>query len=83
MKVKDLAIESSINAVVIGDLEGKITYVNKAFLKEWGGTKEEVLGTSLVDFALDKNAANEALEALLKKRKMARRTIWNKQTWGN
>ncbi|GAB6887152.1 hypothetical protein JCM13304A_06500 [Desulfothermus okinawensis JCM 13304] len=69
MKVKDLAIESSINAVVIGDLEGKITYVNKAFLKEWGGTKEEVLGTSLVDFALDKNAANEALEALLKKGK--------------
>lgn len=67
MKIKNRAIESSINAVVIGDLEGRITYVNEAFVKEWGGTKEEVIGTEIINFALDKEEAKKALEELIDK----------------
>lgn len=37
LRLKDQAIASSINAIVFGDLEGRITYVNEAFLRLWGG----------------------------------------------
>jgi len=36
LRVKDMAITSSINAVAIADLEGNVTYVNDAFLRMWG-----------------------------------------------
>jgi len=38
LRVKDQAISSSINAIAFGDLEGRITYVNEAFLRLWGGS---------------------------------------------
>ena len=41
LKIKDSAIESSINAIVFTDLEGKITYVNNAFVKMWGYCPDE------------------------------------------
>ena len=37
LRIKDYAIASSINAIAFGDLDGRITYVNEAFLRLWGG----------------------------------------------
>ena len=46
LRIKDIAIESSINATGISDLDGNITYVNSAFLKLWGYSEQEILGNS-------------------------------------
>jgi PAS domain S-box-containing protein len=47
LRLKDYAIASSINAIAFGDLDGRITYVNEAFLRLWGGDDvSEVLGNS-------------------------------------
>lgn len=49
VQTKSWALESSINA--IADLEGRLNYVNDAFLKLWGyNDKKEVLGRPAVDF---------------------------------
>ena len=52
LRVKDQAISSSINAIAFGDLEGRITYVNEAFLRLWGGSDPaEVIGQSILTLA--------------------------------
>ena len=52
LRIKDYAIASSINAIAFGDLEGRITYVNEAFLRLWGGDDvSEVIGRTVFTFA--------------------------------
>jgi PAS domain S-box-containing protein len=52
LRIKDHAIASSINAIVFGDLDARITYVNEAFLRLWGGADtSEVIGLSVFTFA--------------------------------
>ncbi len=52
LRLKDHAIASSINAIAFGDLEGRVTYVNEAFLRLWGGNDaSEVIGRSVFTFA--------------------------------
>ncbi len=66
LKIKDFAIASSINGIVIGDLEGNITYVNQAFLELWGGTSpEEVIGKSALTFAQSPEEAEKILQAVI------------------
>ena len=68
LRIKDFAIASSINAMVIGDLEGNITYVNKAFLDLWGDhSVEDVLGRPAVSFARDQARAEAILRNILEK----------------
>lgn len=45
LKVRDAAIESSNVPIALGDLEGRLTYANPAYLRAWGlpGT-EDVVG---------------------------------------
>lgn len=51
LRIKDSAIASAINAVAITNLDGKLNYVNAAFLRMWGYNQEnEVLGRSAEDF---------------------------------
>ena len=51
LRIKDLAIESSNNAIAIVDLEGNLTYANPSFPKMWGYDDEkEVLGRSALEF---------------------------------
>ena len=51
LKIKDLAIESSLNAIAIADLKGNLTYVNKSFLNILAYTShKEVIGKSVLDF---------------------------------
>jgi len=66
LRIKDFAIASSINAIVIGDLSGKITYVNKAFLNLWGSTDTvEIYGKSAISLADDKTQAEAILSRIL------------------
>lgn len=45
LKIKDYAIETSVNAIVFTSLDGIVTYVNKAFLELWGyHAAEDVIG---------------------------------------
>lgn len=69
MRVMEDAIASSINAVALSDLEGKLTYVNDSFIEMWGyASRDEVLGKSVFDFWKSKKQVTSVLEATLKKR---------------
>ncbi|WP_255334371.1 PAS domain S-box protein [Methanosarcina sp. KYL-1] len=47
LKTKNTAVESSINAIAMADLKGRLTYVNPSFLMLWGyEDKQELLGNS-------------------------------------
>jgi PAS domain S-box-containing protein len=51
LKIKDIAISSSISAIGMTDPEGRLVYVNDAFVKMWGfDGAEEILGRSLPEF---------------------------------
>lgn len=45
LRLRDKAIDNSLNAVAMSDMGGRITYVNRACVKMWGkGTREELVG---------------------------------------
>ena len=68
LRIKDFAVSSSIQGIVIGDLTGNITYINQAFLEMWGDDDtSEIIGKSAIDFAKDPKQAEEAIEAILDK----------------
>jgi PAS domain S-box-containing protein len=65
LRIKDRAIESSINAFAMADLEGNLIYSNPRFLYLWGyENREAVLGRSLVEFWEVKEPAFEIVEKL-------------------
>lgn len=65
LKIKDVAIASSINGIAIGDAEGNLTYVNNAFLEMWGYENEnEVLGRNAVEFWVMQDEVKEMLKSL-------------------
>ncbi|MDZ7832362.1 MAG: PAS domain S-box protein [Desulfobacterales bacterium] len=67
LRIKDSAVTSSINAIVIGNLEGNITYVNQAFMDMWGDDNiAEVLGRQAVSFARDPDQALHVMSVILK-----------------
>lgn len=66
LRIKEFAIASSINSIVIGDLSGNITYVNNAFLRLWGSDDaSDVLGKPAISFAKDPKEAEEILSEIL------------------
>jgi len=67
LRMREQAITTSITPFAVGDLEGKLTYVNPAFLRLWGYDEEvEVLGKSATDFWLREEDAAEVIAALQK-----------------
>jgi PAS domain S-box-containing protein len=45
LRIKEKALENSINAIAMSDMQGLITYVNGACMKIWGsGDKDELIG---------------------------------------
>ncbi len=67
LRIKEKSIESSQSAIVLVDLNGRLTYVNRAFLKMWGYTdKKEVLGKQSVSFWISKQKAQEVVNNSLK-----------------
>ncbi len=66
LRIRDMAIASSLNAFTIADLNGRLTYANQAFLSLWGyGSTTEVLGKSVTEFWQDESDAVDALQTLL------------------
>ncbi len=65
LRIRDNAIESSINAIALADLKGKLTYVNRSFLELWGFEKEnEVIGKHVSKFWQKEDKASEIAELL-------------------
>lgn len=65
LRIKEEAIASSINAIVLANLEGNLTYVNLSFLDMWGYVNDrEVLGKSVTEFWENREKILEVLKAL-------------------
>ncbi|TFG14273.1 MAG: PAS domain S-box protein [Promethearchaeota archaeon] len=65
LKIKENAIDSSINAVAIADLSGKLSYVNPSFLEMWGySTEKEVLGKKAISFWKTEKKASEIISSI-------------------
>ncbi len=65
LRLRNVAIESSINGVAFVDLEGNLFYANDSFLKLWGYNDEkQVLGKPAVGFWADVNKAAEIREVV-------------------
>ena len=65
LRIKDIAIAASINAIALADLEGNITYINDSFLKMWGySDAKEVLGRPAVEFWQQREEAETIIAAL-------------------
>jgi PAS domain S-box-containing protein len=57
------AVDSSINGIAIGNVDGNLTYVNQALIQLWGYDDEhEVLGRNAVEFWADKTEGSKILE---------------------
>ncbi|MBS3773116.1 MAG: PAS domain S-box protein, partial [Candidatus Thermoplasmatota archaeon] len=64
-RIKELALESSLNPIALSDLDGDITYVNPAFIHTWGYDDiDEVLGRPATAFLATEGKAKEVLHAL-------------------
>ncbi len=65
LRIKDWAINSSINAVALADLEGKLAYINNSFRKMWGYKEDkEILGKPVVEFWQMEDIATEVVSEL-------------------
>ncbi len=66
LRIKSSAIASSVNGMVFGDLEGRLTDGNAAALALFGGyTLEEVLGSSILSFADSQEEASAIFAIVL------------------
>ena len=67
LRIKDYALASSVNGIVISDLYGNLTYVNDAFLNMWGHAgKNAVLGKPFSGFWQSETEAFGVVEAVRK-----------------
>ena len=65
--IKDRALESSVNAVAMSDLAGRLTYVNPSFLKMWAyASDREVLGRTATEFWQNEQDPASVIDALWK-----------------
>jgi PAS domain S-box-containing protein len=65
LKIKESALALSKNGIVMADMEGNITYVNRSFLDMWGyNGVEEVLGRPVLEFWQKGEEANAVLKAV-------------------
>jgi PAS domain S-box-containing protein len=70
LMIKDLAVDSTINAILLAEPRGKLTYVNPAFMRMWGYQENEVLGRHFVEFWQDEHKALDILDAIREKGKI-------------
>jgi len=66
LRIKDFAVSSSIQGIVIADLLGNITYVNQSFLEMWGSDDDsEIIGKAAISFAKNQKKAENAFKKVL------------------
>ncbi|MFX1507409.1 MAG: PAS domain S-box protein [Promethearchaeota archaeon] len=67
LRAKSNAIDSSINAINISDLDGRLTYVNSSFLNMYGFVdRSKVLGKLITEFTSKPEIFFETREVLLR-----------------
>jgi len=65
LRVKDNAIASSINAIILADLNGGLTYVNPSFLKMLGYSSDsDILGKTAASFWDSETNSSEIFKAI-------------------
>ena len=64
LRIKERAFTSAINAIAIADLQGRLTYVNPAFLRLWGYSLDEVLRMYVIDFWYPPERAREIIQQI-------------------
>jgi diguanylate cyclase (GGDEF)-like protein/PAS domain S-box-containing protein len=65
LRVKDAALESSINAIAMAGLDGRLSYVNPAFVRLWRlAGPHDAIGRSPIEFWEDPQAAEAVVTAL-------------------
>jgi PAS domain S-box-containing protein len=68
LRIRENAIENAITGFALADLEGKLTYVNEAFLDLWGYSDDaQVLGRSVLEFWKDPQIAQDVVVAISQK----------------
>lgn len=63
LRLKNSALESAMTAIAFADLQGRLTYVNRALTELYGYTPEELLGQCVLFLAADPQEGAEALAA--------------------
>jgi PAS domain S-box-containing protein len=67
--VKDHAINTSINGIIITDLEGRVTYVNPAFLVMWGyNDSDKVIGKNYIEFVKSEESQKQITSSAIRKK---------------
>ena len=65
LRIVDSAMASSINAIAIADMEGRLTYVNAAFLRLWRfDSDRDVLRRPVMDFLQTAERVQSLIDAL-------------------
>ena len=67
LMIKDLAVDSTINAIALAEPKGKLTYVNPAFLQMWGYQAGDAEGRHFVEFWQDEHKALSILDTIREK----------------
>ncbi len=67
LHIKERALASSINGLGLADLQGRISYVNDAFVKMWGYTREEIYATPMSNLAFDPQDVVRVMDAIRSK----------------
>ncbi len=66
LHVRDWAMRSSINGIVLADMRGHITYANPSFLRMWGCTDAgEVIGRPTISFWANQVEARSVRDILI------------------
>jgi len=78
LKIRDSILASSINAIAVADLEGRLTYVNRAFLDMWECDVRGAFSKSVTEYWQMESSAIEALGFLYEKGKWVSEGIINR-----
>lgn len=68
LRIKESAIDSSINGIIIFDLNGRISYLNNAVLTMWRyrGAPEDLIGKKASDYYDDQEKIKQVIDTLYK-----------------
>ncbi|UCF98134.1 MAG: PAS domain S-box protein, partial [Spirochaetaceae bacterium] len=65
LRLRSIAIASSVEGIAFADFDSKLTYVNSSFLKMWGYEEEDqVVGRYVLEFWISRDAASKVVDAL-------------------
>ncbi|NLB00989.1 MAG: PAS domain S-box protein, partial [Methanomicrobiales archaeon] len=67
LRIRDMAIASSLSAFAVADLDGRLIYVNRAFLSMWGyDSPTEVIGKRVTELWQNEEESRSAFENVVR-----------------